>query len=973
MRSNLQSLAFVLALVFSAHAFAAGGGEVEEPPALPIALGAPFRDNAVLQREMNVPVWGWSKPGTKVTVTFAGQSQSATAGEDGKWVLTLAPLKASFTPAEMTIAEEGGKSVTLKNILVGEVWMASGQSNMQWKMGKTACVVLQTEPVDGVAPIREFEVTSVTAQLHPIAKAEGSWKNGNYENYSAIAYAFAHKIYGELKVPVGILNCSWSQTQIQAWIPREGYASGKDEYTRKIHQLCLQTDPSTPEFEAAWSAFYKSLEDQIKANDERVKKGEKPLPVGAKLPGNMRGNRDANWLFNARLNPVIPFAIRGAIWNQGYANMGEGMPYYNNLHSLIRGWRIVWDRPNLPVYFHQFYSPGNGKRDWKPTIGSTAEMRLGTTLARDIPNAGMASQIDIQGAIHYGNKAVPGQRLALHALKNQYGKDLVVEGPMYKSNTVDGDKVIIEFENAEGGLVVANSQPKKGEPAYPQVIDNGDDQVGLFSLAGEDKVWHPAKCKIEGGKVIVTSDAVKTPRGVAYGTGGVGFVPSLYNTALLPMTPFIYYDNKMVTQATWPEEKLKIAGETIDPNSVGLLYEWRKMPILPPQFRENAVLQAGVPITVWGSTQMFGEWGGPAEGEGVIHFEFGDIKKTIPVTDGMDEWNVTLPAMAATSEPRTMTVSFTLNGELAHKRVVPGIVFGDVIYVAAPSKPGGKSKKKTKGEEKPEPKPEGPIVRMLTNNSKRSMNAKPSRFSVCVSRTPKNRFAAHWKPAIGLAASIGKGIAAKTGKPVGIIYMNATMRVSKKETANVPLSAWMAPDFLKLAPSLMGDYKGVGSQYPGNPYYNENVRRYISDWKKYWGETIPAMIRTKAVPDGSSWGHYPSMKPKVGDSKATQAYNISVHCFSPAALSAIVFLTTDSVAKNDQGANFAAEMAALAKSFKTRFGGEDVPFIYTMPGKGLAAKITPTTIDGASHAVPINAWDETEALVKKVVEVVTTR
>ena len=165
-------------------------------------------------------------------------------------------------------------------------------------------------------------------------------------------------------------------------------------------------------------------------------------------------------MYNGRLSPVVPYAIRGGIWNQGYANMGEGLPYYNNLHSLIRGWRIVWDKPELPVYFHQFYSAGMrhaGKEVNKPSIGPTAEMRLGTWLARDIPNTGMASQIDVSGAIHYQAKAVPGQRLALHALKNQYGKKVVVDGPMFKSYKVKGDKVIIKFDHATGGLVVAGT------------------------------------------------------------------------------------------------------------------------------------------------------------------------------------------------------------------------------------------------------------------------------------------------------------------------------------------------------------------------------------------------------------------------------------------------------------------------------------------------------------------------------------
>ena len=583
-------------------------------------IGAPFRDNAVLQQGMKVPVWGWSKPGTKVTVEFAGQKKSSKAGKDGKWMLKLNPLKASFETAEMKITEGKGDTITLKNILVGEVWLASGQSNMQWKVNKSSCMVIAqefaAEQEGKVAPIRELEVTSVVAMLHPIEKAEGAWKDGNYTDYSAIAFAFAHKLYKELNVPIGILNCSFSQTAIQAWVPREGFRDAKDEYTQAIYQKILETDPSTSEHKAAWNQFYQSVEDTLKDNSQRVAKGQSPKSVSTKTPGNMSGNRDASWLFNGRLNPVVPFAIRGGIWNQGYANMGEGLPYYNNLHSLVRGWRMVWDKPELPVYFHQFYSNGM-KPDTPnhPSIGSTAEMRLGTWLARDIPHTGMASQIDITGGIHYSNKAVPGRRLALHALKNQYGKKVVADGPMFKSYSVKGNKLIVEFDHADGGLVVADStfnRNRKNEGATgladPIVIENGEDQVKLFYIADSQRVWYPATVSIDGEKVILSSPKVKKPRGVSYGTAGIGFQPNLYNKALLPMTPFIYFDNKLVTSKDWPDEKLKVDGVEINPDSVGKVAEWYKMPLLSTQFRENAVFQAGVPITIWGSV-LHDYWG----------------------------------------------------------------------------------------------------------------------------------------------------------------------------------------------------------------------------------------------------------------------------------------------------------------------------------------------------------------------------
>ncbi len=951
---------------------------------LAIELGAPFRANAILQREMQAPVWGWSEPGTQVSVQFGGQKKTATAGKDGKWMLKLDPLEASFEPREMVISDRSGGSVTLKNILVGEVWLASGQSNMQWVAGKSSSSLLKVDPVGEtrVAPIREFEVTSVYAMLHPIEKADGAWKNGDYGNYSAIAFAFAHKLYGELNVPIGILNCSFSQTAIQAWVPRVGFRDGKDEYTQAIYRSILETDPTTSEHKAAWNSFYQDIEKTLKENGDRVSNGQAPLAIWTKTPGNMNGNRDASWLFNGRLNPVVPYAIRGGIWNQGYANMGEGLPYYNNLHSLVRGWRMVWDRPELPVYFHQFYSnsvPTDSPN--YPSIGSTAEMRLGTWLARDIPGTGMASQIDITGSIHYWNKAVPGQRLALHALKNQYRKKVVADGPMFKSYKVEGNKLIVEFEHAEGGLVVAetrtNSDRRNKEGtglADPKVIENGADQVRLFYIADENRIWYPAKVQIAGDKVVLTSPKVKSPRGVSYGTGGIGFQPNLYNKSLLPMTPFIYYDNKLVTSKTWPDEKLKVDGEVVDPSTVGKLYEWRKMPLLSTQFRDNAVLQADVPVTIWGSAVH--DYGYEAEGEAVIKFSFAGIEKTIPVNvdspnifelgpgqsryaGGAKEWRVTVLPMKASAEPKTLKVTFLIGGEVAHERVCKNIVIGDVWFVAAA--PGKFDVPTESASSSP--------VRMMTRKAKRFTSPRPSRYSVCVSRTPLNRFASEWTDVTGLAAALGNRIASRTGKPVGIIFMQSGMTSMGKGMPSKNLTdvkSWIPVNDLKQAPSLMADYKDLATVLPGNPYYDANARGYVAAWKQYWNEYIPQMTASRSVPDGAAWGSYPTLASSV-TSKAAEAYNVLVHSFTSAGLKGIIFLSSPEMFEKDQGANYGEQVSVLANSWKERFGGKDPQFVYTIPSKELAPKITkPAEIKGQSTTIEITDWSEITELIEQV-------
>lgn len=930
--------------------------EAEKPS---IELGAPFSDSAILQRGMPVPVWGWSKPGDKITVAFAGQKKTAEADKDGKWMAKLDPLEASAEPREMTVTLGSGKSRTLKDILVGEVWMASGQSNMQWLASKCDVGMVLQKQIDArVAAgkekppvIRETQVTDFFASVQPIEHATGEW-HADAGNMSGVAYSFAYHLYRELGVPIGILNCSFSQTSIQAWTPREGFAAGTDDYTKAIFKKVVESDPTTPEHKAAWEKFYQDIESTLAENKARMARGEAAKEIPTKAPGILNDNRDATWLFNARVNPMIPSAIRGCIWNQGYANINEGILYYPNLHSLISGWRAKWGSPELPVYFNQFYCPGQkGEWDNTPSIDGASGMRMGTWLARDIPHTGMAIQIDIQGAIHYANKTLSGQRLALHALKNQYNKDVVTDGPMFKSYEVKGGELTVTLEHAAEGLVVAETGTNSASGlAVPTVVPNGADQVKVFYLAGEDRVWHPAKIvKIDGEKVTVSSPGVKSPRGVSYAMGGVGSQPNLYNKALLPTTPFIFFDNKLVTTKDWPDNPLKVAGVVPDPNAGGLREEYRKMPIISNQFYKNAVLQADKPVTIWGST--IHDWGYEAKGKAEIQFSFAGIEKTIPVTPGMKEWSVTLPPMKASAKPNTLKVTMTIDGELAHERIAEGIVFGDVWYVAAPT-----LALKFPAAEKP-----AGIGRMMIRKSKGSSFTRPRRFSVSTSTTPENRFASSWEDATAEPAAWVARLATSPDRPVGVIFMQSAP--AGKGMPDAKLKEWIAAECLNLAPSLMDDYKQLASVRPGNDYYDANVRRYLADWKKYWSEYVPEIISTKRVPDGSAWGAYPTMAGSLTTTGA-QTWNVLADSFAPGAYKGILFLAGPDMVSEDSGALFAEQMTAVANGMKKRFGGEDTPFYYTLPAKSLAPKITkPSGIQGRAEALEITDWQNGAAIL----------
>ncbi len=943
---------------------AAGPGAPAGPA---IELGAPFADGAVLQRGMPVPVWGWSKPGTAVTVEFAGQKQTATAGADARWTATLDPLQASVEPRELVVREATGASRTLANLLVGEVWLASGQSNMQWLASKSdAEILVKRVAAEAEAagrplpPIREWAVDDVFAALHPVEHARGTWKIDDFGKQSAVAFAFAHALYEELGVPIGILNCSFSQTSIEAWTPRGGFAAGTDEHARETHRRILETDPTTPEHTIAWEAFYRSIDEALAADADRLKRGEPVRGIPTDPPGNLRGNRDAAWLFNARIAPAIPYAIRGCIWNQGYANIHGGLTYYDNLHALVRGWREAWGRPDLPVYFHQFYcpSPKGGWPDARPDIGPMAEMRLGAWLARDIPNTGMASQIDVEGSIHYRSKTVPGRRLARHALAKQYGKPVVADGPMFKAYTVAGDKLIVEFDHADGGLVVGETgsnaiDKQAGATGFsdPTVIEDGADQVKLFHLADEHRVWHPARLTIDGAKAILAAPGVKSPRGVSYGTSGIGFQPNLYNRSMLPLTPFIVYDHKVVTSRAWPDQTLTVAGVEPDLSEVGAVYEYRKMPLLAAPFRDHAVLQADQPVTIWGSCVH--DWGYEAKGAAEVRFQFAGpdmetVEKTIPVASGMREWRVTLPSLPASDKPKTLRVTFTIDGEPVHERVCAGIVIGDVWYVAATSQPD-------EG-----PQADGP-VRVFARKAKRTTHGMPSRYSLSVSTAPDNRFESQWRDvADGPAAVFGNRLRELSGRPIGLVWMAGP---------DLNLPQWIGFDHLADPPSLRTDFETLAATRPGNRFYEANVRRYVAAWKTYWSDSVPSLIAAKRPPDAAAWGSYPSLQAGA-TSEATGAFNVMVAPFANFSFKGVVFLAGPKTVAGDDGAHYGERLPALAASWRATFGGTPA-FYYVIPTAGLAAKLVPPSgIAPPAITVPIDSWDEAAA-VNRVLEKVT--
>lgn len=446
---------------------------------LPAAIRLPsvIGNNMVLQRGEPVPVWGWETPGTKVKVTLGNHGGTATAGADGRWQVYLPTLKAGG-PHDLVIA--GTDSVTVKNVLVGEVWFCSGQSNMEWRVRQS------NNPGEELAAAKHPLIRHIKFPHRPADNPQadipsGGWKVCSPEtvgDFTAVGYFFGRHLHSELGVPIGLLGCNWGGTRIEPWTPPAGF--------RAIPKL----------------------------SDIATKLNEFP---------SRRGNGGINHqtplaLYNGMVAPVLPYGIRGALWYQGESNNGEGMLYYEKMRALIGGWRSVWQKPNLPFYFVQL-APYRYGGD--PTrLAGIWEAQL-KTLA--VPHTGMAVTVDIGNTrdIHPRNKQDVGKRLALWALAGTYGrKGTVYSGPLYKGMKISGGSIHVSFDHVGGGLVSRDGKP-----------------LSHFQVAGKDKKFVVATAKIEGQAVVVSAGSVSQPVAVRFGWHQEA-EPNLSNKNGLPASPF---------------------------------------------------------------------------------------------------------------------------------------------------------------------------------------------------------------------------------------------------------------------------------------------------------------------------------------------------------------------------------------------------------------------------------------------------
>ncbi|MFM7181228.1 MAG: sialate O-acetylesterase [Verrucomicrobiales bacterium] len=483
-----------------------------------VRLPAIISDHMVLQCDMAVPVWGWADPGEEVAVSFQGQTRPSKAGADGKWRVNLEKLE-SGGPFIMEV--KGKNTIKIEDVLVGEVWLASGQSNMAMTVANSNNA--QKEIAAANFPeIRTFLVPRAPMET-PQENCGGKWEvcsPATVKAFSAAAYFFARDLHQSLKAPVGFINSSFGGTPIEGWTSMEKMKGRRElESVLKPWEKKVSA-PYDPE--KALEQHKKQMAAWKVASEKRKAEG-KPVGSPPETPVHPRKhkNHPAN-LFNGMIAPVIPYAIRGAIWYQGEnsCHPGASEDYDFQLPLLIEDWRGRWGQGDFPFawvqlpFFKEKSDEPNPPSDW-------ANVREGMLRSLSVSNSGMVITIDTGDAnnIHPADKQPVGKRLAIWAKAKVYGENIPYSGPLPAGHKIEGEKIVLSFTHTNKGLLAKGGELKG------------------FAIAGADKIWHWADARIEGETVIVSSSQVKAPVAVRYGWADHP-VCTLFNGAGLPASPF---------------------------------------------------------------------------------------------------------------------------------------------------------------------------------------------------------------------------------------------------------------------------------------------------------------------------------------------------------------------------------------------------------------------------------------------------
>jgi sialate O-acetylesterase len=490
-----------------------------------VKLPALMADNMVLQQQSNVALWGTADAGEAVTITVGWQKKplKTTADAQGRWLVRVPTGKAGGGPYTITI--QGNNKLVINNVLLGEVWLCSGQSNMNfpvarktgWRTGipNAAEVIPQAQ----YPAIRMFTVAQKVADT-PQQDTEGSWvvcSPATVGDFSAVAYFFAQEIQQQTHFPIGLIHSSWGGTPAESWTRQDVLAQDPVlQPTLAHYQEGMKTYTED-------QAAYKIKQEAYKAELAANPKTTLVAPVG---PLAANSNKSPYKLYNGMIRPLIPYTLKGVIWYQGENNADRAAQYRRLFPALINSWRAEWQEPAMPFYFVQI----------APHRSQNAEIRDAQLYTlRTVPRTGMAVITDWGDSadIHPRNKQVVGHRLALWALSHDYGQQkMAYSGPVYQDFKVENGQAHLRFEHTEGGLV-AQSGPLRE-----------------FTIAGADSVFRPAQARIEGRTLVVWSDAVKQPVAVRFAWKDIPH-PNFFNGAGLPATPFRTDNWRLKTQGKY--------------------------------------------------------------------------------------------------------------------------------------------------------------------------------------------------------------------------------------------------------------------------------------------------------------------------------------------------------------------------------------------------------------------------------------
>jgi len=490
-----------------------------------------FDNNMVLQRDMPVPIWGWAEPGEKVTVSFSGQKVETTADAQGKWSLELKPLKANAEPGSLLI--KGKNEIKLDNVLIGDVWLCSGQSNMEWTMTWSSKEEYEEVLKNVDNPnIRLFHVRK-TLNADPQDKLilDATWLPCSAEsipNFSAVALHFGRKLQAELGVPIGLINSSWGGTRIEPWTPPVGFQS-----VPALKSIADEIELKNPQSEAYKELLGSTLREQRAWLDEYSKPTGMRVPPPPKFPDQLvpySNEQQPTMLYNAMIHPMVPFALKGAIWYQGESNMGEGMLYAEKMKALIQGWRKVFNNPELGFYYVQLAPFIYWEGTQATALPELWEAQ--SSVEKALPLTGQAvinDTVDDIRDIHPASKKPVGERLALLALNRTYGKSEVVAA------SPEFDRMVFEYDPPPAAMprVMLTVIFKNAKMLKTRDGKSPD----WFEIAGADGVFHKADAEIKETTIRLIIPNVGIPYAVRY-AWDQSAQPNLMNEAGLPLGAF---------------------------------------------------------------------------------------------------------------------------------------------------------------------------------------------------------------------------------------------------------------------------------------------------------------------------------------------------------------------------------------------------------------------------------------------------